>query len=1146
MSRWTIFITAIVYLLIVAVGCSNGNGTPVSPTSELTHTDQDASQSPDLTSQTRMSGAGNTSLMGYYDIYFDIQKQTFEVVEDRSSEFTLNIIPLLNKMTVPRGGITFGSLVVDSTDPAVLKVDVELEFYHPFALYDQFMVYDLMGVMIGDGGTQMKYQGLNAAKRGTDLYMTNADGYTRWFNPSEFTSTSIFGSAPGFISNYTGNAKLNPYKYYAMSLASYGDVWDFLTGGSNNDGLFESGDGRLLRLEFPMPSAGGLGLKFGYAVVCCWEDQGPDEPYTPYHRSEAVAISVIDSSDLWFESAGNSGGNIISDFNLYSWEEQPQAIIIESSVLTSNALFNALDEAEPGGENYSSYHIDVPADNVTAPGMTDYWIISECSSYDYKNGLPDFPSADGPLAAFFRIPVEVIDGVGCPTPVTSQIYPNSIAESYQLGTATITASNVVYGSGVNFSVKLIEHNPTGPNPFVVTGVPDPGSFTATTFNAYFDTATNPYPPAGTYDVWIINDCGTTYTSPQLFTVQPCPVPAVTAMSKTEALNVGGNTGPIIINVDNLIWGPGVAVNLSEQNGTTVITGNITNHTLGSITANFDILPSHPIGIYDVQVTNDCQSVGGGSEAGVYFTIGDCTDPSVGGIVPPCIYLGSLATKFTVTGSNFFSGPYLAVLITDGTHEAASTSASLVSGAIECTFDPGDISALPLGTYDVEVTNGCGATYICTAYDIFEVDNTAYAVAPYIDVPYDSTYDIRTNSSATQVYLYDEQSTGPIAIGFTFNYYGIPFDYFDIGSNGTIKFKSDPGDTTSAFPIVSGCGDTDTKHYVIPFGEDLDPSSGGNIRYLIQGSPGNQTLTVQWDAIPFFDLDSGYPNTFSATFFEGTGTIRFQYEDVDPNDSDDADLAIAECTFQTANYYEEEDSLFCSVAEWPTECRQYRAYEVDLPDATLLPPPPCYYTGTILNNYDSNFELYSNGLGTPVTTLGDDEYETVSINFASGHSFTYCGQDYTDVTISANGAIWFDYADIDDIGHMDRGHYCGDIDPIGDVIVATMDDLNPGDGGPDDGHVSYYTGTIPGYPYQAFIVEWYQVPSWSDPNPNTMQIILFDDPSADCDPVRIQWHDLNTITYDALLKYAFNLYIQEVCLGIPGTDYALPNSATIAP
>ena len=397
MKRWFSF-AAFVTVLALSIGCSGGGSTPVA-----------SGVTPDTPggqiNLTAASSGTNTSLLGYYDIYFDIGNGTFEAVANRNASFTLNIVAFLNQMTIPYNGITFDQIVIHNDDPSFIGVDVEFTIYHPFPGYDQYQAYDLRGVVIGNGVDILEYGNLRTGLHGTDLWMKNPDGYTRWFNPTEFTTEMIFGYTPGGFQNLAGDANLNPYKYYGKHLDWDGNLWSWLTEGPNFDGVFESGTGRKMELEFPMPPE-GIGLMFGYAVVVAWEEQGPDGPYTPYHIPEAVAVSVSQTPDVWYDGV-DSGGDLILDIDLFAWEHQPSAVKIESSVLSGIAEFDFGTYAGEGGEHYSTWHVEAPAGTLVSSEDHDAWIIAECNAFDYSNGLPDIPHAEGSLAAFFRTAIVV-------------------------------------------------------------------------------------------------------------------------------------------------------------------------------------------------------------------------------------------------------------------------------------------------------------------------------------------------------------------------------------------------------------------------------------------------------------------------------------------------------------------------------------------------------------------------------------------------------------------------------------------------------------------------------------------------------------------------------------------------------------------
>ncbi|MDR4508553.1 MAG: LamG domain-containing protein [Candidatus Brocadiaceae bacterium] len=70
--------------------------------------------------------------------------------------------------------------------------------------------------------------------------------------------------------------------------------------------------------------------------------------------------------------------------------------------------------------------------------------------------------------------------------------------------------------------------------------------------------------------------------------------------------------------------------------------------------------------------------------------------------------------------------------------------------------------------------------------------------------------------------------------------------------------------------------------IAPFWDDLDPSSGGAIYYLVEGTSPNRTLTIEWHNIPhFFSVGEA---TFEVILYERNNNIVFQYQDVSFGDS----------------------------------------------------------------------------------------------------------------------------------------------------------------------------------------------------------------------------------------------------------------------
>ena len=398
MVRWANLIAVITVAALVAIGCAGGAGNPVTPSSNH-----------DLTSESSPAGLSHTQLWGYYDVFIDIENQTVKVIPNRQVMYAVNVVRFINEPPTNLGfqihDIVQGSNYVD--------IDIDVTIKHPFPGMPQFNGYDVRGIFVGDAYSTLEYNSsLEYPVPGTDQYMLDdpvtgdgggPDGYTRWYNPVEFTTPGMFGYTPGALQsqNFDGNATLCPYRYFADGLGSSDDVWEFLTT-TDNFGVFSSGaeNTRNYYLRFP----DSKGVQYGYAIVADWE--GPD--VHPSNAAEAVSCSVTDNSDVYYPDSAGSYGDLILDISLFGWEHQPSTIYIESTVLSNVASFDPSTIATGGGEHYSTYHVEIPADNVTMTKGNEYWVIAEYEGFDYSNiiGVPNDAESDS-LAAFFRYDLTV-------------------------------------------------------------------------------------------------------------------------------------------------------------------------------------------------------------------------------------------------------------------------------------------------------------------------------------------------------------------------------------------------------------------------------------------------------------------------------------------------------------------------------------------------------------------------------------------------------------------------------------------------------------------------------------------------------------------------------------------------------------------
>jgi hypothetical protein len=119
----------------------------------------------------------------------------------------------------------------------------------------------------------------------------------------------------------------------------------------------------------------------------------------------------------------------------------------------------------------------------------------------------------------------------------------------------------------------------------------------------------------------------------------------------------------------------------------------------------------------------------------------------------------------------------------------------------------------------------------------------------------------------------------IATGFPFGLYTESYDMVKISSNGYLTFEGPAVDfTNDSLPNTALAPNA----VIAPYWDDLDPSSGGVIRYLREGSAPERRLTVEWRDVPYYASPSRV--TFQATLYEADQRIEFRYLDVESGDA----------------------------------------------------------------------------------------------------------------------------------------------------------------------------------------------------------------------------------------------------------------------
>lgn len=485
MIRNSIFsiIGLLILTIIILYACSGGKD-PVA--GDLTADEPGMSQNLDLD--------GNRLVISYGNIFIDTATGAAEMLPDRSTEFHLNLLPFIQP---PLGNpACFGIALVNDYWLTEGRMDVDLTFIHPLPGYQEYNIFDVMGVIITSGhNTGLAQENISYSDGGDlDCTLLNADGFTRWYNRVEFENPDapIFSQVDGAIAFNAGGltATINPYKYYATSLPATSDAAEWLAGHPATRGMLPSGTEATRRFEIKWPMADGFPiLTLDYAFIASWDepdvvppDNVPDDFSLAANALEPVVVKVTDRSTLYCEQLDNYGGSIKLDIEVFGWQgigpvvTIPQTIkqlIVEfpdSDVLSGGSYhaFNAANwTVEPGGVNSSVWTVEVTGKVPQMYGDTPAMVILE-TIYSYSNG-PGLNCPQDQLSSYFPTSIYVHNAepvIPDCTPPQGE-YTSRTWIDFEVWTTEVTVPEGVTWSA-DWSVVQKDH----PREWVT--IPDPG------------------------------------------------------------------------------------------------------------------------------------------------------------------------------------------------------------------------------------------------------------------------------------------------------------------------------------------------------------------------------------------------------------------------------------------------------------------------------------------------------------------------------------------------------------------------------------------------------------------------------------------------------------------------------------------------
>ncbi|HEX9745779.1 MAG TPA: PQQ-binding-like beta-propeller repeat protein [bacterium] len=399
------------------------------------------STSPSLTADENFStGADNTHLWGMWNVYINPDTGTADIIPTRSVEFTANVTQFMQPPASPTHRL---QIKIDNglTDFLTGYVVVDVTFIHPFAGLDQYTGFDVRGVFMHDGSINAGPDTSNFVAGETNARLLNADGYTRWFNMTEFTT---FGTILGFTEGKLGtpssffSANVNPYKYLCDGLGSEDDYIEFFgdPGNSNPRGLFSAGSANTRRYELQWYSDGGIPTyNFQYAVIASWEDPAvpPNELKVPEsfvisaNCHEAYALSVTDLSTIYYAGPGESGGDIRLLTRIFDHQGAVSSAGVAGEInsvwidpvegpISSDAIIfqgGALDAAKISEDEMSvTYLFEITGQDIPESGLGYSRVmigVENVNPADYNSGFPGFAFADSPLTALFEYNIPISD-----------------------------------------------------------------------------------------------------------------------------------------------------------------------------------------------------------------------------------------------------------------------------------------------------------------------------------------------------------------------------------------------------------------------------------------------------------------------------------------------------------------------------------------------------------------------------------------------------------------------------------------------------------------------------------------------------------------------------------------------------------------
>lgn len=133
-------------------------------------------------------------------------------------------------------------------------------------------------------------------------------------------------------------------------------------------------------------------------------------------------------------------------------------------------------------------------------------------------------------------------------------------------------------------------------------------------------------------------------------------------------------------------------------------------------------------------------------------------------------------------------------------------------------------------------------------------------------------------SAHVVELCQDQTTGPLPLGFEFELFGVRYTWFELSSDGFMTFgptpstrNFEPAESSRFIPL-----DAELKNFIALGLAETFPAGPRQVAYEVRGVPGRRRLVLSLTAAPGRPASGVVPSSVQVMLHERTGMIDVRF------------------------------------------------------------------------------------------------------------------------------------------------------------------------------------------------------------------------------------------------------------------------------